>query len=112
MSGIKIINNAKKVVSIEKKAISDLEKRFSEKEFSKSFLQAVDLIYKCKGKVIVTGIGKSGIIAQKIVATFNSTGTQSIYLHSGDSIHGDLGVVRKEDVAVIISKSGDTEEIK
>ncbi|HMQ67947.1 MAG TPA: KpsF/GutQ family sugar-phosphate isomerase [Ignavibacteria bacterium] len=112
MSRIKTINNAKKVVSTEKKAISDLEKRFSEKEFSKNFFEAVELIYKCKGKVIVTGIGKSGIIAQKIVATFNSTGTQSIYLHSGDSIHGDLGVVRKEDVAVIISKSGDTEEIK
>lgn len=112
MSRTKIINNAKKIVSIEKKAISDLERRFSEKEFSKNFADAVELIYKCKGKIIVTGIGKSGIISQKIVATFNSTGTYSIFLHSGDSIHGDLGVVRKEDVAVIISKSGDTNEIK
>jgi len=112
MRGIKIINNARKVVSIEKKAISDLEKRFSEKNFSRSFTEAVELIYKCKGKVIITGIGKSGIIAQKIVATLNSTGTHSIFLHSGDSIHGDLGVVRKEDVAIIISKSGDTDEIK
>lgn len=112
MSRTKIINNAKKVISIEKRAISDLERRFSEKEFIKNFVEAVELIYKCKGKVIVTGIGKSGLIAQKIVATFNSTGTYSIFLHSGDSIHGDLGVVRKEDIAVIISKSGDTDEIK
>jgi arabinose-5-phosphate isomerase len=102
----------KKVVSIEKKAISDLERRFNNKEFLMNFREAVDIIRKCKGNVVVTGIGKSGIIAQKIVATFNSTGTLSIFLHSADSAHGDLGVLRKGDVALIISKSGDTSEIR
>ncbi|MDQ3022396.1 MAG: KpsF/GutQ family sugar-phosphate isomerase [Bacteroidota bacterium] len=107
-----IIANAKRVISIEKKAIADLENRFKNEDFVKNFIEAVDVIYKCKGKVVVTGIGKSGIIAQKVVATFNSTGTYSIFLHSSDSLHGDLGVLRKDDVALIISKSGDTEEIK
>lgn len=108
----KILSNGKKVISIEKQAITDLEKRFRSETFSRNFIEAVDTIYKCKGKIVVTGIGKSGIIAQKIVATFNSTGTYSIFLHSADSLHGDLGVLRKDDVALIISKSGDTEEIK
>jgi arabinose-5-phosphate isomerase len=107
-----IITNARRVINIERKAIADLENRLKEKEFIKNFTEAVEIIFKCKGKVIVTGIGKSGIIAQKIVATFNSTGTYSIFMHSTDSLHGDLGMVRKEDVALIISKSGDTTEIK
>lgn len=107
-----IITNGKRVVSIEKKAISDLEKRFKNEMFMKNFTEAVEIIYRCKGKVVVTGIGKSGIIAQKIVATFNSTGTYSIFLHSADSVHGDLGVLKKEDVVLIISKSGDTAEVK
>ncbi|MBK8551692.1 MAG: KpsF/GutQ family sugar-phosphate isomerase [Ignavibacteria bacterium] len=107
-----IISNGRKVISIEKNAIAGLEKRFRNEEFIKYFIEAVETIYKCKGKVVVTGIGKSGIIAQKIVATFNSTGTYSIFLHSADSVHGDLGVLRKEDVVIIISKSGDSEEIK
>lgn len=107
-----IITNGRRVINIEKKAIADLENRFKEKEFRKNFAEAVEIIYKCKGKVVVTGIGKSGIIAQKIVATFNSTGTYSIFMHSTDSLHGDLGMVRKDDVALIISKSGDTDEIK
>ncbi len=108
----KIIANGKRVITIEKNTIADLEKRFRSRDFTDKFAEAVDLIYKCKGKVVVTGIGKSGIIAQKIVATFNSTGTYSIFLHSSDSLHGDLGIMRKEDVVLIVSKSGDTEEIK
>lgn len=108
----KIISDGRQVVSTEKRAITDLEKRFQNPGFQKNFIAAVETIFKCKGKVVVTGIGKSGIIAQKIVATFNSTGTYSIFLHSADSIHGDLGVLRKEDVVMIISKSGDTEEIR
>lgn len=108
----KIIMNGKKVISTEKKAIIDLENRFKETRFLENFVGAVEEIFKCRGKVIVTGIGKSGIIAQKIVSTFNSTGTSSIFLHSADSLHGDLGVVKKEDVILIISKSGDTSEIK
>ncbi len=102
----------KRVVSVERKSITDIERRFDNEEFAKNFREAVDIILKCDGNVVVTGIGKSGIIAQKIVATFNSTGTLSIFLHSADSAHGDLGVLRKGDVALIISKSGDTSEIK
>lgn len=107
-----IIRNARKVVSIEKNGIAGLQKRFYNREFTDSFTEAVETIFKCRGKVVVTGIGKSGIIAQKIVATFNSTGTYSIFLHSGDSVHGDLGILRKEDVVLMVSKSGDTSEIK
>ncbi|MBV6478153.1 MAG: Arabinose 5-phosphate isomerase KdsD [Ignavibacteria bacterium] len=107
-----ILRNARKVVSIEKDGITGLQKRFYNKDFSDNFSEAVETIYKCRGKVVVTGIGKSGIIAQKIVATFNSTGTYSIFLHSGDSVHGDLGILRKDDVVLIISKSGDSSEIK
>jgi arabinose-5-phosphate isomerase len=107
-----IILNGRKVVSIEKQAISNLENRFKNEVFIKNFTDAVETIYKCKGKTVVTAIGKSGIIAQKIVATFNSTGTYSIFMHSSDSLHGDLGVLRKEDVILLISKSGDTSEIK
>lgn len=106
-----IIKNAKKVISIEKKEIAALESRFNSASFAKNFTAAVEAIYKCKGKVIVTGIGKSGIIAQKIVATFNSTGTYSIFLHSADSVHGDLGILREEDIVILISKSGDTNEV-
>jgi len=76
------------------------------------FVKIVQLLYKSKGRVIVTGIGKTANIAQKIVATFNSTGTPSIFLHAADAIHGDLGIVRKDDVVIAISKSGETPEIK
>jgi len=71
----------------------------------------VELILGCKGRVIITGMGKSGLVARKIVATMNSTGTAAIFLHPSDAVHGDLGMVRKEDVVICISKSGDTEEI-
>ena len=76
------------------------------------FVDCVKLIYKSRGRVVVTGIGKSAIIAQKIVATFNSTGTPSIFMHAADAIHGDLGIIQKDDVIICISKSGDTPEIK
>ncbi len=102
----KAISDAKRVIQIERKALSLLERRLNG-----SFSEAVDIIYKCKGRVIVTGIGKSGIIAQKIVATFNSTGTPAIFLHSADSVHGDLGIIRRGDVVICISKSGDTYEL-
>lgn len=111
-SGRDFILSGRKVVSIEKNSVEDLQKRFSQKNFSSDFSKAVDLIYKCKGKVVITGIGKSGIIASKIAATFNSTGTFAFFLNSADSIHGDMGVFRKGDVALIISKSGDTHDIK
>ncbi|MCX7834001.1 MAG: KpsF/GutQ family sugar-phosphate isomerase [Ignavibacteria bacterium] len=106
------IKNAKAVVTKERKAIFTLEKKFSNKDFQKNLKEAIELIYKCKGKVIVTGLGKSGIVAQKLVSTFNSTGTYSMFLHSSDSLHGDLGLIRPEDVVIIISKSGGTSELK
>ncbi len=76
------------------------------------FTRTVELILHSAGRVIVTGIGKSAIIAQKIVATFNSTGTPSIYMHAADAIHGDLGLIQKNDIVICLSKSGNTPEIK
>jgi arabinose-5-phosphate isomerase len=76
------------------------------------FERAIHTIAKCKGRLVVSGIGKSAVIAQKIVATLNSTGTPSIFMHAGDAIHGDLGIVQQEDVVMIISKSGSSPEIK
>lgn len=81
-------------------------------KISESFSETVNLIISAKGNVIISGIGKSAIIAQKIVATLNSTGTTSVFLHAADAIHGDLGVVGKDDVVIIVSKSGETAEIK
>lgn len=102
----KILADAKRAIQIERKAITALEKRLNG-----NFTHAVELIAKCKGRVVVTGIGKSGIIAQKIVATFNSTGTPAVFLHSADSIHGDLGMIQPGDVVVCVSKSGDSLEL-
>ena len=79
---------------------------------SDDFVKAVQLIYKCGGRLVISGIGKSAIIAQKMVATFNSTGTPSLYMHAADAIHGDLGMVQKDDVVMVISKSGNSPEIK
>lgn len=76
------------------------------------FVRAVSFIYAAKGRVIVTGIGKSAIIASKIVATLNSTGTPAIFMHAADAIHGDLGIIQPDDVVICISKSGNTPEIK
>jgi arabinose-5-phosphate isomerase len=76
-----------------------------------TFVKCVELIYHSKGRVIVTGIGKSAIIGSKMVATFNSTGTPSIFMHAADAIHGDLGTIQKEDIVICLSKSGDTPEI-
>jgi len=101
------ITSGKRVVQIEAQAVHALEGRINER-----FAEAVDLIYASSGRVIITGMGKSGIVARKIVATMNSTGTSAIFLHPSDAVHGDLGMVRKEDVVVCVSKSGDTEEIR
>jgi len=86
------IRKGKEVVRIEADAVASLESRINE-----SFQKAVDLIFGCKGRVIITGMGKSGLVARKIVATMNSTGTSAIFLHPSDAVHGDLGMVRKED---------------
>lgn len=78
----------------------------------KSFTDAVSEIFNAKGRVIVTGVGKSAIIAQKITATFNSTGTPAVFMHAADAVHGDLGIIQKSDIIICISKSGNTPEIK
>jgi arabinose-5-phosphate isomerase len=79
---------------------------------NEAFVEAVRTIHESKGRVVVSGIGKSAVIAQKIVATFNSTGTPSIFMHAADAIHGDLGMIQPDDVVIIISKSGNSPEIK
>ncbi len=98
---------AKKVISEESIAINKLQDFIND-----DFSDAVELIHNCKGRLIITGIGKSAIIATKIVATLNSTGTPSIFMHAADAIHGDLGNVQDNDVVMCISKSGNTPEIK
>jgi len=102
-----ITSIAKETIEIESKAISSLSTFITD-----DFSEAVDVIYKSKGRVIITGIGKSAIIAKKIVATLNSTGTPSVFMHAADAIHGDLGLILKDDVVICISKSGNTPEIK
>ena len=76
------------------------------------FEKAIDCLARCKGRVVISGIGKSAIIAQKIVATLNSTGSPAVFLHAADAIHGDVGMVQQEDVVIILSKSGESPEIK
>ena len=103
----KIISSVKETIEIESKAIAKLT------EFIDSqFAEAVTYIYNSNGRVIITGIGKSANIAQKIVATLNSTGTPAIFMHAADAIHGDLGIIQENDVVICISKSGNTPEIK
>ena len=102
-----IISSAKETISNEADAISNL-KNFIDSDF----VNTVETIYKSKGRVVVTGIGKSAIIANKIVATLNSTGTPAIFMHAADAIHGDLGIVQDDDVVICISKSGNSPEIK
>lgn len=102
-----IINTAKETILTESKAIANLANLLDE-----NFENAIKFILNSKGRVIVTGIGKSANIATKIVATFNSTGTPAIFMHAADAIHGDLGNVQKDDVVICISKSGNTPEIK
>jgi arabinose-5-phosphate isomerase len=102
-----ILNIAKSVITIEKNAISQLES-----QLTNDFVEAVQLIFSSKGRVIVAGVGKSANIANKMVATFNSTGQPAVFLHAVDAIHGDLGNIQKDDVVICISKSGNTEEIK
>jgi arabinose-5-phosphate isomerase len=102
-----IIENAKLTILNESKAIANLVNFLND-----DFKNAVNFIYNSKGRVIVTGIGKSANIATKIVATLNSTGTPAIFMHAADAIHGDLGTIQNDDVVICISKSGNTPEIK
>ncbi|MEO5591844.1 MAG: KpsF/GutQ family sugar-phosphate isomerase [Chitinophagaceae bacterium] len=107
MNAKAILETAKRTVNLEATAISGLQAYLTT-----DFVKAVELLYKCSGRLVISGIGKSAIIAQKIVATFNSTGTPALYMHAADAIHGDLGMIQKEDVVMVISKSGNSPEIK
>ena len=105
--GRNIIGIAKDIVRKEAASVAALGEMLDE-----GFEKAVELIFSCKGRVVVSGIGKSAIVAQKIVATFNSTGTPAVFLHAADAIHGDLGMVQEQDVVLLLSKSGESPEIK
>lgn len=98
---------AARTIEMEAAAIARLSSSLDE-----DFEKAIDRLANCKGRIVVSGIGKSAIIAQKIVATLNSTGSPAIFLHAADAIHGDLGMVQQEDVVILISKSGESPEIK
>lgn len=102
-----ILNEARDVLALEAGSILELRDRIDE-----NFVRAVDLIYKAKGRVVVTGMGKSGLICKKIAATLASTGTPAFFLHPADAIHGDLGMMVRGDVVLAMSNSGETEEIK
>jgi len=104
---VKIIREAKDVLRIEAEGIYSLIDRVGAE-----FAEAVQWIYKARGRVIVTGIGKSGIVGRKVVATLNSTGTQSLFLHPVEAMHGDLGMVSADDIVLVLSSSGETDELK
>ena len=97
----------KRVINTEMESLSDLISRIDD-----TYLLALDLMHKCPGRVIVTGMGKSGIIAHKISATLSSTGTPSAYLNAAEAIHGDMGIIKPEDILLVLSRSGGTDEVK
>jgi arabinose-5-phosphate isomerase len=101
-----IIERGKTVVRLEREALGMVEERLGQ-----TFAEAVTMIAESSGRVIVTGVGKSGLIGRKIAATLTSTGTPAIFLHPMDSVHGDLGIVGPEDVAILLSKSGESDEL-
>ncbi|MEC7784141.1 MAG: KpsF/GutQ family sugar-phosphate isomerase [Bacteroidota bacterium] len=102
-----ILDSAKRTIAMELEAVANLHTLIDQ-----DFAKAVSCIYNAKGRVIISGVGKSAIIAQKIVATLNSTGTPSVFMHAADAIHGDLGTIQKDDVVICLSNSGNTAEIK
>ena len=101
-----ILQKGKRVIAIEGKSVLSLQERINDQ-----FVEAIKLISNCNGRVIISGIGKSGIIARKIVSTMNSTGTPALFLHPSDAVHGDLGIIQKDDVIICISYSGSTAEM-
>jgi arabinose-5-phosphate isomerase len=101
-----ILQRARDVLNIEAKGIVSLVDRLDD-----NFVRAVDLLHACGGKVVVTGMGKSGLIGRKIAATFSSTGTSAFFLHAGEGVHGDLGMIMEGDLILAVSNSGETEEI-
>lgn len=103
----RILEIAQKTLDIEARALIDLKASLND-----DFVQAVTLILHLPGRLVVTGIGKSAIVCQKIVATLNSTGTPALFMHAADAIHGDLGMIRSDDAVLCLSKSGETPEVK
>lgn len=110
-AGGRMIETACRTLSIAAKGVNALEAQFAEPEFSATFTRLVGLVMKIRGRVIVTGMGKSGIVARKMTATLTSTGTPAIYLHPADAGHGDLGMVTPDDVVLMLSHSGETSEL-
>ena len=102
----KIIDFGRSVLKIEEESINEVKKRLDG-----SFAKAIELILGCRGTLIVTGLGKSGLISRKISATFSSLGTPSTFIHPGDALHGDLGLIKKNDLIIMLSYSGETEEL-
>lgn len=102
-----ILKTALRTIQLEAESVAGLSKYINT-----DFEKAVEIISTCKGRLVLSGVGKSAIIAQKIAATLNSTGTPSLFMHAADAIHGDIGMVQKKDVVMIISKSGESPEIK
>jgi len=103
----KILQVGKHTIAVETEALSHLQNALDD-----SFVQAVTKILTSKGRLIITGVGKSANVATKIVATMNSTGTPAVFMHASDAVHGDLGIIQQDDIVLIISKSGNTPEIK
>lgn len=101
-----ILNIGRKTLHNEAETLLQIENSLDDR-----FIEAVDLIYECSGKVVVTGMGKSGIIAHKIAAMLTSTGTPAIFLHPAEALHGDLGIISKGDILLALSHSGQTEEV-
>lgn len=106
MTNREIVDRGRRVVQLEQRALAALESRLNE-----DFARAVELIRDSHGRVLVCGVGKSGLVGRKIAATLTSTGTPATYLHPVDSVHGDLGIVGDDDIAVLISKSGESDEL-
>ncbi|MET0371105.1 MAG: KpsF/GutQ family sugar-phosphate isomerase [Sphingobium sp.] len=110
-SGGRIVETACRSLSIAAHGLNALEAKFADREFAATFLRMVSVIMSVRGRVIVTGIGKSGIVARKMTATLTSTGTPAIYLHPADAGHGDLGMVTPDDVVLMLSHSGESTEL-
>lgn len=110
-SGSRIIDTAARTLSTASQGISALEDKFADRDFAAIFLRLVGIIINVRGRVIVTGMGKSGIVARKMTATLTSTGTPAIFMHPADAGHGDLGMVTPDDVVLMLSHSGESSEL-
>src|SRR5438552_975753 len=106
MNRNEIIGRGRRVLQLEQEALAAIAARLGDE-----FAHAVELMLECGGRIIVCGVGKSGLIGRKIAATLTSTGTPATFLHPVDSVHGDLGIVGNDDVAILISKSGESDEL-